>query len=60
MWLFPGWFKPNWWTNVKDTNCTVDEMRSALDYSLGIKGNDELTYDHSRVLISKKVCCNLY
>ena len=57
MWLFPGWFRPKWWTNVMDTNCTADEIRSALDYSLGFAGNDELIDDRSRMLISKKVSC---
>ena len=58
MWLFPGWFKPQWWADVDDTYCTQDEIRSALDYSLGFQGNDMLTDDHSRMLISQKV--NMY
>ena len=57
MWLFPGWFRPEWWTDVADTNCTADEIRSTLEYSLRFTGNDELTDDHSRMLISNKVSC---
>ena len=53
--MFPGWFEPQWWTNVKDILCTSDEMKSALDYSLGFRGNDELKDDNSRMLISEKV-----
>ena len=55
VWLFPGWFIPRWWTYVDDTDCTADEMKSALDHSLGFQGNSELTDDPSRVLVSNKV-----
>ena len=55
VWLFPGWFVPNWWTHG-DTDCTADEMKSALDHSLGFRGNSEVTKQPSRVLESKKVC----
>ena len=53
--MFPGWFKPNWWKDVMDTDCSADEIRNALNYSLEVKGNDQLTDDSSRILVSKKV-----
>jgi len=40
---------------VDDTDCTIDEMRSALDHSLGFQGNSEFTDNHSRMLVSSKV-----
>ena len=55
MWLLPGWFKTKWWADVDSAHCTPDEIKSALDYSLAFQGNDELTNDHSRMLISNKV-----
>ena len=54
VWLFPGWFMPQWWT-YNDTNCSADEMKSALDHSLGFRGNSEVTKNPSRVLVSDKV-----
>ncbi|XP_065916318.1 gamma-aminobutyric acid type B receptor subunit 1-like isoform X2 [Dysidea avara] len=53
VWLFPGWFQPNWW-NISGINCTVEEMRTALEHSLGFRGNSELTNDVSRVIVSSK------
>ena len=55
MWLFPDWFKSQWWNDVDGNYCTPDEIRSALDYSLSFRGNDKQTDDQSRMLISKKV-----
>ena len=55
VWMFPGWFKRKWWEDMNGTNCTANETKSALDYSLGFRGNDLLTDDDSRMLISQKV-----
>ena len=59
VWLFPGWFVPKWWTH-SDTDCTADEMKSALDHSLGFRGNSEVTKYPSRLLVSKKVGIFIY
>ena len=40
---------------MQDINCTAEEIRSALEYSLGFQGNDQLIDDTSRMLVSKKV-----
>lgn len=54
VWLLPGWFKTVWW-NETNVSCTAEEIRSALVYSLGFKGNDVIEGDKSRMLVSKKV-----
>ena len=55
VWLFPGWFAPNWW-NYNGTDCFPKDMISALDHSLGFRGNSEDTKNHSRVIVSNRVC----
>ena len=54
MWLFPGYFQPDWW-NTTDSDCSAEEMRNALEHSLAILDNSELTSDASRMLVSNKV-----
>ena len=54
MWIFPGWFQPDWW-NVSNANCSAEEMRDALEHSLGVQDNSVLTSDASRILVSNKV-----
>ena len=54
MWLFPGYFQSDWW-NVTDSDCSAEEMRNALEHSLAILDNSELTSDASRMLVSNKV-----
>ncbi|XP_065916307.1 gamma-aminobutyric acid type B receptor subunit 2-like isoform X2 [Dysidea avara] len=53
VWLFPGYFQPDWW-NVTDSDCSAEEMRNALEHSLAILDNSELTSDASRMLVSNK------
>ena len=59
VWLFPGWFVPKWWT-YGDTDCSADQMKSALDHSLGFRGNSEVTKNPSRVLVTNKVCTYIH
>ncbi|XP_065916322.1 gamma-aminobutyric acid type B receptor subunit 2-like [Dysidea avara] len=53
VWLFPGYFQPDWW-NTTDSDCSAEEMRNALEHSLVILDNSELTSDASRMLVSNK------
>ena len=54
MWFFPGWFESNWW-NDSNTVCKPEEMRDALEHSVGFRGNSDLTSNESRILVSNKV-----
>lgn len=55
VWFFPGWYKAKWWAAVGGTDCTAEEMKNALEHSLGGLGNGVLTSNLSRVLVSNKV-----
>jgi len=54
VWIFPGWFQPDWW-NVSYADCSAEEMRDALEHSLGILDNSVLASNASRMLVSNKV-----
>ena len=36
VWMSYGWYTQNWWLDVEDTNCTVDELQMAIRRSLAI------------------------
>ena len=55
VWVLPGWLEDNWWAAVDGTDCTAEEMRKALEHSVGARGNGRLDNDPSRVLVSNKV-----
>ena len=59
VWLFPGWFRANWWAAVDDTDCTAEEMSKALEHSISGSGNGILDNNPSRTLISRKVGSSL-
>ena len=54
VWIFPGYFQPDWW-NVTNADCSAEEMRDALEHSLGALDNSEITSNASRMLVSNKV-----
>ena len=59
VWLFPGWFHPSWW-NVSNAECTAEEMGTALEHSLVLIANGEVTGNKSRVIVSNKVGTMVY
>jgi len=48
------WAPPNWW-NTSDADCSFEEMKDALEHSLGFKEVDEMVRNASRMLVSNKV-----
>ena len=55
VWFLPAWLTNDWWTAVDGTDCTAEEMRRALEHSLGASGINIFDNDLSRVLVSNKV-----
>lgn len=55
VWFLPAGLTANWWTRVGGSDCTADEMRIALEHSLGGSGYNVLDNDPSSVLVSNKV-----
>ena len=54
VWLLPGWYGPDWW-NISDADCTAEEMKNSLEYSLTNSANSLIGTDLSRMIVSDKV-----
>ena len=39
VWLLPGWYRPGWWNDVSDVECTAEEMKNGLEHSLTYASN---------------------
>ena len=60
VWILPGWFEENWWTEEENVNksdqvvCTQEEMKVMLNNSLGITEvpSDYLRQSRSASLVS--------
>ncbi|XP_071854123.1 gamma-aminobutyric acid type B receptor subunit 1-like isoform X2 [Apostichopus japonicus] len=39
VWVIIGWFSANWWRDTSDVNCTIDEMKEAVEGYFSVDGD---------------------
>ncbi|CAD5225565.1 unnamed protein product [Bursaphelenchus xylophilus] len=37
LWVLPGYHQNNWWMDVSETNCTLEQMEKVLEYHLSVE-----------------------
>ncbi|XP_077984600.1 gamma-aminobutyric acid type B receptor subunit 1-like [Glandiceps talaboti] len=48
VWIIVGWYRPYWWLSENDTNCTLDELKEAVEGYIAVESlNSDLNSEPS-------------